>query len=169
MSLKSAFLPAALVATVLATGCRIQDGGDDGPTAPGAAQITISVSPSPLRFLVVCPPGGSQCFGSLDATVTIAETAGVGGRVDYIDVTLFDAATQRTLSTVRLGSDWLRSQAGTDRIEAGRSLAVRPIVQGYPFPSAEPRPRFEVLMEVGFVDDRGNTLRQGGRFPLETA
>ena len=63
---------------------------DKGPTpvtspSPGAAFLTIDVTPDPLKALWVCPTSDSYCYGSLESTVTVSETAGVGARVDSVD------------------------------------------------------------------------------------
>lgn len=147
------------------SGCRVRE-GDDPPTAPSSADIAITVAPNPLRLLVTCPSGNPYCFGSLDATVTLQETAGVGGRVEFCDVGIRNVTLNRTETSVRLGSDWFRAQAGTDRIEANGRLAVRPVVQGYPF-LAGARPQIEIALDLQFMDDRGNTVRESVRVPVE--
>ena len=152
----------AIIALAALTGCRVhyQD-----PVQPTLAVITVTVAPDPLRLLVTCPAGNTNCFGSLDATVTIAESGGLGGRVDYVDVTVYNVILARNDSQVRLGSDWLRGQAGTDRIEANGRLALRPVIQGYPFPVGH-QPQLEFVLAVRFIDDRGNVVETNRRIPL---
>ncbi|HET7745925.1 MAG TPA: hypothetical protein VFM29_01410 [Vicinamibacteria bacterium] len=153
-----------LVLVLALPGCQIRE-GDDGPTAPSSADLTITVVPNPLRLLVTCPPGNAYCFGSLDATVTLQETAGVGGRVEYCDVAIRNVTLSRTETTVRLAAEWFRAQAGTDRIEANGRLSVRPVVEGYPW-LAGARPVIEILLDLQFQDDRGNTVRESLRVPV---
>ena len=146
--------PLAIIAVAAAVfGCRVHY---EDPVVVTAANVTISVAPDPLRLLVACPPGNSNCFGSLDATVTVTESAGLGGRIEFVDVILYNVTAAKNDSFIRLGGDWLRQQAGTDRVEAGSRLAVRPVIEGYPFPAGQPRPQLEVRLGVRFVDDRAN-------------
>ena len=132
---------------------------------PSLAVIALTVSPDPLRLLVTCPAGNTNCFGSLDATATITESAGVGGRVDYMDVVLYNVITAHVDSQVRLGTDYLRQHAGTDRIEPNGLLSLRAVAEGYPFPVGHP-PQLELVLAVHFIDDRGNVLDTNRRVPL---
>ena len=136
---------------------------------PQSAQIAISVVPDPLRLLVVCPAGTPNCFGSLDATVTVTESAGVGGRVTRIELILQDAILGITLEHETYDSTWLTTHVGTDRIEPRGALAVRPVVEGYPFPASAPRPSLAVTLNVTMVDDKGHTVTATKRVPLETS
>ena len=67
----------AIVSAAALTGCHINY---VDPVQPTLAVITVTVAPDPLRLLITCPPGNTNCFGSLDATVTITESGGLGGR-----------------------------------------------------------------------------------------
>ena len=152
----------ALIAVAALTGCRIHY---EDPVQPTNAVIAVTVAPDPLRLLVTCPPGNTNCFGSLDATVTIAESGGLGGRVEYVDVTLYNVIAARNDSQVRLGADYLRAQAGTDRIEGNGRMALRAVVEGYPFPVNQ-RPQLEIVLGVRFVDDMANVVETTRRVPL---
>lgn len=153
----------AVIALVAVTGCRVHY---EDPVIATTAVVTVTVAPDPLRLLVTCPPGSTNCFGSLDATVTLTESGGLGGRVEHVDLSLYNVILARNESQIRLGADWLRQQAGTDRIEANGRLAVRPVIEGYPFPAGQPRPQLEIVLAVRFVDDRGNILEPSRRVPL---
>jgi hypothetical protein len=150
----------ALAAAV--TGCHVnyQD-----PVQPTLSVITLTVAPDPLRLLVTCPPGDTNCYGSLDATVTVAESAGLGGRIEFIDVIIYNVIMARNDSHIRLDTTWLRAQAGTDRIEANGRLSLRPVIQGYPFPAGQ-QPQLEILLGVKFIDDRSNVVETVKRVPL---
>ena len=136
------------------------------PVRPSLAVIAVTVAPDPLRLLVTCPAGNTNCFGSLDATVTITESGGLGGRVEYVDVTVYNIIHARTDSQIRLDANYLRTAAGTDRIEANGRLALRPTIQGYPFPVGQP-PQLEFVLDVRFVDDKGNVIDTNRRVPLQ--
>ena len=110
-----------LLAAALSAGCKIHY--EDPPQIP-AASVAITVAPDPLRLLVTCPPGNSNCFGSLDATVALVESAGLGGRVEYVDVSLYNVIAARNDSQVRLGADWFQAQAGTCNRSRDTSPAV---------------------------------------------
>ena len=142
-----------LVLAVAVAGCHVHY---EDPPQVDASVVTLNVAPDPLRLLVACPPGNTNCFGSLDATVTVAESAGLGGKIEFVDVILYNVTAAKNDSFVRLGSDWLRQQAGTDRVEANGRLALRPVIEGYPFPANQPRPQLEIRLGVRFTDDKGN-------------
>ena len=152
----------AIIALAALTGCQVHY---VDPVQPTLAVLTITVAPDPLRLLVTCPPGNTNCFGSLDATVSIAESGGLGGRVEYVDVSVYNVIFARTDSQVRLGPEYLRTNAGTDRIEANGRLALRPVIQGYPFPVGQ-QPQLEFVLAVRFIDDRGNVVETSRRIPL---
>ena len=152
----------AIIAAAALTGCHINY---VDPVQPTLAVITVTVAPDPLRLLVTCPPANTNCFGSLDATVSIVESGGLGGRVEYVDVTVYNIIFARNDSQIRLDANYLRANAGTDRIEANGRLALRPVIQGYPFPAGPP-PQLEFVLAVRFVDDRGNVVETNRRVPL---
>jgi hypothetical protein len=155
-------VPLAIIALAAFSGCHVNY---VDPVQPTLAVIGVAVAPDPLRLLVTCPPGNTNCFGSLDATVTIAESGGLGGRVEFIDVIIYNVILARNESHVRLDTAWLRAQAGTDRIEANGRMALRPTVQGYPFPVGQP-PQLEIVLGVRFLDDRSNVVESVKRVPL---
>ena len=152
----------AIIAAVGLSGCHINY---VDPVRPTLAVINVTVAPDPLRLLVTCPPGNTNCFGSLDATVAIEEKGGLGGRVEYVDVTVYNIIHARNDSQIRLGADYLRANAGTDRIEANGRMALRPTISGYPFPVGQP-PQLEFILDVRFVDDRNNVIDTNRRVPL---
>ena len=155
-------LSVALIALAVFAGCHIHY---EDPVQPTLSVITVTVVPDPLRMLVTCPTGNPNCFGSLDATVSVVESGGLGGHVEFVDVTVYDVILARNQSEVRLDSAYLRANAGTDRVEANGHLALRPVIQGYPFPAGH-QPTLEFVIAVRFVDDRGHTIDTSKRVPL---
>ena len=155
-------LALAVIALAAFAGCHVHY---VDPVQPTLSVITLTVAPDPLRLLVTCPPGDTNCFGSLDATVTINEGGGLGGRVEFVDVTVYDVVLARNQSQIRLDAAYLRANAGTDRIEGNGRLALRPLIQGYPFPVGH-QPTLEFVIAVRFVDDRGNVVETTRRVPL---
>ena len=127
-----------------------------------SATVMLTVTPTPVPVRLACPalvpgqPTPPNCFLSLDPTVTVAETAGVGGRLETIDVTVRDLGTGQDRTTLSLDRNWIVGQAGTDRIEANGSIAFRPVVTNYPIPYGQPN--LAVILAIRFVDDKGNVL-----------
>jgi hypothetical protein len=135
---------------------------EDAPTVPSSASVSITVTPTPVPVRLACqevPPGQPpppNCFISLDPTITISETAGVGGRLESIDVIVRDLGTGQDQTRLTLDRAWIVGQAGTDRVEAFGGIAFRPVVNNYPIPYG--RPNLAFLLSVRFVDDKGNVL-----------
>jgi hypothetical protein len=155
MSLRTAV---ALSVAVLLSGaaCDIIE-----PTKPSGA-ITITVEPNPVVIRVAClasVPPPEFCLASLDPTITVAETGGVGGKLEAIDLVVRNSATGAEEGRVGLDAAWIRSQAGTDRLEARGRLAFRPVVAGYRVRNGVV-PTLVFTIAVRFVDDNGNIINQ---------
>jgi hypothetical protein len=161
----------ALVVAIagLVPGCQYFDKTPTAPApspSPTSAALAIAIAPDPLRILWVCPVVDTNCYGSLDSTVTISETAGVGGRVDSVDFVVRDAVLGIALTQLSLSSDEIKTRAGTNRLEPMGKLAVRPIVEGYPLPKTTPRPQIAIDVSVQVTDDKGNVVKQTKRVPV---
>jgi hypothetical protein len=130
------------------------------PPPPASAKIDLTIAPSPVPVTVVCPAPTNPafCLASLNPTVTVAETAGLGGRIDSVEVTLRNVTLSRDESKVTLGSDWVARQAGTNRLEAKARIGFQPVVSGYPIPATGPRPQLRIILGVQFTDDKGNVI-----------
>jgi hypothetical protein len=168
MKRETAFIAAVAIAAALPA-CEYFDKGPTTPAAspsPGTAVLSIAVAPDPLKILWVCPIADTYCYGSLDSTVTVTETAGVGGRVDNVDFTVRDALLGIELTTLHLSSDDIKAKAGTNRIEPMGKLAVRPIVEGYPVKKDIPRPSLNIDISVQVTDDKNNVVKTTKRVPV---
>jgi len=166
---RSAILVPALALGLVSSGCEYFKKDPTTPTpspSPTSAALDIAVAPDPLKVLWVCPVSDTYCYGSLDSTVTISETGGVGGRVDSVDFTARDATLGVSLTTLHLSSDDIKAKAGTNRIEAGGKLAVRPIIEGYPVKANIPRPSISIDISVQVTDDKGNVVSKTKRVPV---
>jgi hypothetical protein len=155
MSLRAA-VPVCLLALVSGSGCDVLE-----PTKSSAA-ITITVVPNPVVIRVAClasVPPPEFCLASLDPTITVAETGGVGGKIELIELVVRNTATNTEEGRVGLDAEWIRSQAGTDRIEARGSLAFRPVVEGYRVRNGAV-PALVFTISVRFLDDNGHTVNQ---------
>jgi hypothetical protein len=169
MKRETAFIAALAFAAVL-PGCEYFDKSPTNPApspSPATAALTITVAPDPLKILWVCPIADTYCFGSLDSTVTVTETAGVGGRVDSVDFTVRDALLGIELTTLHLSSEDIKTRAGTNRIEPMGKLAVRPIVEGYPVKKDIPRPSLNIDISVQVTDDKNNVVKSTKRVPVQ--
>jgi len=135
---------------------------EDRTPVASSAVVMLTVTPTPVPVRLACPalvpgqPTPPNCFLSLDPTVTVSESAGVGGRLESLEVTVRDLATNQDQTHLTLDRDWIVGQAGTDRIDAFGSIAFRPVVNNYPIPYG--RPNLAVILGVRFVDDKGNVL-----------
>ena len=161
----------ALVVAIagLGPGCQYFEKTPTAPApspSPTSAALAIAIAPDPLRILWVCPVVDTNCYGSLDSTVTISETAGVGGRVDSVDFVVRDAVLGIALTQLSLSTEEIKARAGTNRIEPMGKLAVRPIVEGYPLAKTIPRPQIAIDVAVQVTDDKGNVVKQSKRVPV---
>jgi hypothetical protein len=145
----------AAVALAAASG-----GGDSGtqptptPTPPVATQanISASIAPNPMSAQ---PSGDAQFPWRVDFEVTVRETAGLGGNVNFINVILQNPATGGETQALNYGSGEISSRAGTNHIDARGSLTV-PIAIRYVLPGGARRA--VIIAEIRFTDDRRNTL-----------
>lgn len=129
------------------------------PTDPGPVTGALTLTINPVVVTVSCP-SSELCLAYLDATVTLAETAGLGGRIQGFDLVIRNKDTGRDETTVPLGTDWVRTQVGTDRLEARGSLAFRTLVNGFPIATAASRATRQVFITAKVLDDKGNQLTQ---------
>ena len=168
MKRETAFIAAVAIAMALPA-CEYFDKGPTTPAAspsPGTAALSITVAPDPLKILWVCPIADTYCFGSLDSTVTVSETAGVGGRVDNVDFVVRDSVLGVELTKIQLSSDEIKAKAGTNRIEPLGKLSVRPIIEGYPVKKDIPRPSLNIDITVQVTDDKQNVVKATKRVPV---
>lgn len=148
-----------LAAVLIAPGCDVLDVLD---STKSSAAIAITVDPNPVVIRVAClasVPPPEFCLASLDPTITIAETGGVGGKLEAIDLVVRNNATGVEEGRVALDATWVREQAGTDRIEARGRLAFRPVVAGYRVRNGT-APSLVFTIAVRFIDDNGHTINQ---------
>jgi hypothetical protein len=168
MKRETAFIAAVAFAATLPA-CEYFEKGPTNPApspSPGTAALSISVAPDPLKVLWVCPVGDTYCYGSLDSTVTVTETAGVGGRVDDVDFIVRDSLLGLELTKIHLSSADVQAKAGTNRIEAMGKLSVRPIIEGYPLKKDIPRPSLNIDITVQVTDDKNNVVKSTKRVPV---
>jgi hypothetical protein len=156
-----------LAAALLACGCEDFLGRSPTDTkspAPTSAKIQVTVVPDPIPMTVTCSsPPGEFCAGAIDPTVTIAETAGLGGHLNFVEIVVRNVTASKDETRVMLDSSAISRQVGTNRIEAMGRVAFRPVVTGYPVPASGARPQLSIVLTVQFADDKGNVLTETAR------
>jgi hypothetical protein len=156
------------VVALLALAACLFDSSEEPAPEPAAqsAALEIVVAPEPLRILWACPAGLAFCYGSLDSTLTIRETAGVGVRLDKLDMVARESVTSSKVGELHFTGAEIAARVGTQRVEPGGSLAMRPVVEGWAYPADLPRPTLNVEIVVEGSDDRGNAIRQTKTVPV---
>ncbi len=143
----------ALVVLLGAVAC----GGSNSTTAPTPTQanITVTLSPNPVTASDCSPtcvaPNGNLFRWRVQGTLTIQETAGIGGNVNSI------TRTNPTPGTV-FGADVIVQLSGTNHV-AARGMLIFPlnILHGPVIVPNAPR-QIVFPFAVDFTDDRGNHL-----------
>jgi hypothetical protein len=123
---------------------------------PTQASITVALSPNPV-ISTDCAPAPCQAADGrlfrwrLQGTLTIQETAGIGGLVDSITVTAFNPQFVYTSADIV-------QRSGTNRV-AAHGVLVFPLTSVYGLVDNPNAARQVVLpFVVRFIDDRGNTV-----------
>ncbi len=127
----------------------------DSPTSPSTqAAITVSVSPDPGMAEASSDPDFPW---SVDFTVTIRETAGIGVAVDRVRVLSGDV-------TIDFDASDVIAAAGTNQISARGTLAV-PLGIFYATESGDRG--IDANIEVQCTDNEGNVITRGVSWSAE--
>jgi hypothetical protein len=142
----------ALAVTLLAfTGC----GGKDDPTAPTPTAAVFNVTQSPNPIIAGT---GSQGFQYTAAfTISVTESAGVGGNVNFVNVTLRNVTTGVELNTVNFTATDVFNRAGTNHIAAKGTLNI-PLSVIYSLALGGRQATMTIAVQIG--DDAGHTTNQ---------
>lgn len=156
--------PVALFLAVLALpACGGGGGSTTGPTpvtptpAPATrAEVSVSISP---EHPVATPTGDRNYPWRVEWTVVLRESAGLGGNVNYIDVSFVNNFGFETKGALNYGADEIIRRAGTNHLNARGELRV-PMSMLYRADGFGGR---TILLKnaVNFTDDRGNTQTLG--------
>lgn len=146
------FLPLLLVALllVLLLDCGVS-----------TASIALSIAPNPIPLYPVAPGHGLRAYGAT-WTVTVVETAGLGGTLEAVSTAVRETSTGRDLDRIELDAAGIAQQAGTARVRPLGSLSVQQQVV-LPFDPLVPPPRFgplAFLVSARLTDDEGHVLTQ---------
>ena len=143
------FLFAVLLAGVLlAPGC-----GTSTPTNTGVtrAVIDVSVAPSPV-------PGTQNALtGSVTAayTITITETAGLGGDVDFVSSTVYEPSTGKQVALSYYDGADLIVYVGSKHVEPQGTLVVPQTVT---YALSDLSKAANLTVSVQMRDDRQNLI-----------
>jgi hypothetical protein len=145
----------AAVAVLVLAGCG--GGGSTTPAAPTApspatAQVTISIAPNPI----VTTQGRSETSRQLAWQTVLAESVGAGVTVNFLNVTLRDAATgvlAEPQGIESLSAADIVAAAGSNRLTAPGTLVV-PLT--LTFANDTNGGRLEIAAQL--VDDNGDVF-----------
>jgi len=142
-------VPALLAAALLAPAC-----GNSTPTIPGGisrAALTFTVAPNPIT----ATQDATTFAVTASFTVTLQETAGLGGEVQFINSAVYDPSTGAQVSQNYFDSTDLVVYQGTKRIEANGTLTLQ---QTSTYTLADHSKAAELVVTTQFKDDRSNLV-----------
>ncbi len=140
-------VPALLAGALLAPGC-----GNSTPTVPGGisrAAITVTVAPNPIT----ATQDATTFAATGSYTITLKETAGLGGEVQFINSTVYDPSTGAQAALNYFDSTDLVVYQGTKRIEANGELTLQQSVR---YTLADHSKAADLVVSMQFKDDRTN-------------
>jgi len=128
------------------------------PAAPTQASITVSVSPNPVTAgrcnpLCVAPSGKLFPFEAA-MSVSVQESARIGGNVDFINVTPV-TSDGTELPVLRYGSDVLIQRSTTNHVNPS---GIFTLYLAFFYATGGDNPVLAVNINLQFTDDKGNVL-----------
>jgi hypothetical protein len=132
--------------------------GPPPTTLPSQGSFTASFSPSPI-IAQDCTPalcGSSTNRFLATGALTITESAGLAGNVDFVLLTLRNATTGVELTPVTYTANDMisRSSTGSNHIPANGSITIRPLGIIYTLSFGGRQGTLTYAIQV--TDDRGN-------------
>jgi hypothetical protein len=143
--------PRALAAVVLGAACLAC--GTSTPTSSTGlvAFLTLAVTPNPVVSTLYSTVGPTY---AATWTVSIVESAGEGGTVQFVKSSVYDNTTGALLATSNFDDKDLQVFVGSSRVEANSALAVPQ--QATFAPSTGVGKAATLVVVVTFKDDAGN-------------
>jgi hypothetical protein len=153
-------------------------GGGGSPTAPTPtptpaptrAIVTVTSEPAPVLAIPIsqrptfCGTNQGWDFVAVWAT-TIRETAGLGGNVNFINVTARNSlGVEIFRAPINFDVNFVIRSAGTNHVNGGGSITLREMGMCYRLATGLRAVR--VLQIVNFTDDRGNTMNIQSEFDV---
>ncbi len=144
-------LSVVLVLVALLPGC----GSSSTVVGTGTrAFLTVTIDPTPV---VSKPSTTSIGYTNVSYTVKIAESAGLGGQFVFINATVFDVASGRSIGVNNYDASDVLVFVGSKRIEANGSVEVKQQID-FLIPTVTLGTRLTVAVQ--FRDDNGSVLNQ---------
>jgi len=143
-----AVVPALLAGALLAPAC-----GNDNPTIPDVtrAALQVTVEPNPVT--------GTQDPLTLSVSaafkITITETNGLGGEVQFVSASVFEPATGRQVALSYYDSTDLVVYQGSKRIEPLGQIVLQ---QSTSYTLSDFSKPAELVVTVQLKDDRTNLI-----------
>ena len=140
-------LPALLAAALFAPGC-----SNSTPTIPGnisRAVITVTVTPNPI----IGSLNTATFVVTANYTLTLQETAGLGGEVQFISTAVYEPTTGAQVALSYYDSTDLVVYQGSKRIEANGTLTMQ---QSVTYTLADHTTAADLVVTMQFKDDRTN-------------
>ena len=122
------------------------------PVPPTQAVIALSLNPSPVDAVIATD--GSTPWSAV-WTVSVGETAGIGGNIDFVRATLSDSAGA-SLAETELDAAQLSAQLGGTTHVLGGSRHDIAMDLAFDFPPDIHTANLSVTVQL--TDDRGNTI-----------
>ncbi len=140
-------VPALLAGALVGPGC-----GSSTPTVPGnisRAAITVTVEPNP----VAASQNATTLVVTAPYTITLKETAGLGGEVQFISSAVYDPSTGGQVGLNYYDSTDLVVYQGSKRIEANGTLTLQ---QSVTYTLADHSKAADLVVSMQLKDDRTN-------------
>ncbi len=141
-------VPVLLAAALLAPGC------SSTPTVPSnisRAAIEITIDPNPIT----ATQNTTTFAATVTYTLTLKETAGLGGEVQFISSAVYEPSTGRQVYLNYYDSNDLLVYQGSKRIEANGSLALP---QSATYTLSDYTKAADLVVTVQLKDDRTNLV-----------
>jgi hypothetical protein len=124
------------------------------------AALTLTIDPNPI------PPSQNTLTGTVTISykVTITETAGLGGELQFVSGQVFEPVTGQLVSLSYFDGNDLVVFVGKKRVEASSSLVV-PQTASYLL--ADLSTKATLVVSVQMKDDKDNVINQSLMAPVE--
>jgi hypothetical protein len=127
------------------------------PTASGAATLVVTVVPDPIVATNTLNPAVFDY--DISWKVTITDTGGVGGSLNFVTGHLYDPLTGQPANSTILDKNDLLVLFGQDHIPPNGTITVQ---QQLSYRLAERGRQAILSVEVQMLDDNSNVINQGG-------
>lgn len=129
--------------------------------APTQAVVVATVTPTPVVAVPIsqratfCAPNPDWQFVAA-WTTTVRETAGLGGNVNFINVTAQNALGFALFGPINFDANYVIRRAGTNHVSGGGQITLSDMGMCYFLNTG--LSSLHVVQVVNFTDDRGNVM-----------